>query len=48
MIKKESKFKENQLIYVSKYFPEYVRGRVEDPGIDEKIKNLTPEKIEKQ
>jgi len=47
MIKKESKFKENQAIYVSKYFPEYVREKVEDPGIDEKIKNLTPEKIEK-
>jgi hypothetical protein len=44
MIKKESKFKENQAIYISEYFPEYVRERVEDPGIDEKIKKLTPEK----
>jgi len=47
MIKEESNLKENQVMHVSDYFPEYVREKVEDPGIDEKIKKLTPEKIEK-
>ena len=47
MIRRESKLKENQTLYVSDYFSEYVREKVEDPGIDEKIKKLTPEKIEK-
>ncbi len=42
-LKEESK--ENK--YISRFFPEYVRDVVEDPGIDEKIKNLTSEKIEK-
>jgi len=32
--------------YVSPYFPEYVRTRIDDPGLDEKIKGLTSEKIE--
>jgi Fe-S oxidoreductase len=39
------KSKENK--YISRFFPEYVRDLIEDPGLDEKIKNLTPEKIEK-
>lgn len=41
----DEKTKENK--YVSKFFPQYVRDKVEDPGLDEKIKQLTPEKIEK-
>lgn len=32
---------------VSKDFPEYVRDVINDPGLDETIKKLTPEKIEK-
>lgn len=32
--------------YVSKYFPEYIRPKIEDPGIDQIIKRLTSEKIE--
>lgn len=32
---------------VSKDFPEYIRETVNDPGLDETVKELTPEKIEK-
>lgn len=31
----------------SKYFKEYIREPIADPGLDETIKNLTPEKIKK-
>jgi heterodisulfide reductase subunit C len=41
-VKKEEKQK-----IVSKDFPEYVRDVINDPGLDETIKKLTPEKIEK-
>jgi heterodisulfide reductase subunit C len=41
-IKKEEKEK-----IVSKDFPEYIREDIKDPGLDESIKKLTPEKIEK-
>lgn len=33
--------------YVSKYFKEYVRDIIPDIGLDETVKRLTPEKIEK-
>ncbi len=32
---------------VSKDFPKYIRDPIKDPGLDETVKNLTPEKIEK-
>lgn len=38
---------EKEEMYVSPYFPEYVRPKIEDPGLDETIKRLTSEKIEK-
>lgn len=41
----QKNFEENK--YISKFFPEYVRDIVEDPGLDERIKELTPEKVEK-
>lgn len=42
----EVKTEEKQKI-ISKDFPEYVRDVINDPGLDETIKKLTPEKIEK-
>jgi len=41
------KISEEKEVYVSPYFPEYVRPKIEDPGLDETIKRITPEKIEK-
>ncbi|PMP67087.1 MAG: hypothetical protein C0190_04070 [Thermodesulfobacterium geofontis] len=38
---------EEKEVYRSSYFPEYVRPKIYDPGLDETIKRLTPEKIEK-
>ena len=38
---------EEKEVYVSPHFPEYVRPKIEDPGLDETIKRITPEKIEK-
>jgi len=42
----EVKSKEKE-IFVSKELPNYIREKVNDPGLDETVKNLTPEKIEK-
>jgi len=42
----EVKSKEKE-IFVGKEFPNYIREKVNDPGLDETVKNLTPEKIEK-
>lgn len=41
-VKKEEKQK-----VVSKDFPEYVRDVINDPGLDEMVQKLTPEKIQK-
>lgn len=43
---KEEKKEENQKI-VNKNFPEYVRDVLNDPGLDERVQKLTPEKIQK-
>lgn len=38
---------EKKELYISPYFPEYVREVIEDPGLDDTIRRLTPDKIKK-
>jgi len=46
MTVKTEEVKEKE-IFVGKEFSEYIREKVNDPGLDETVKKLTPEKIQK-